>query len=295
MYQKEKIVHRRKRIIRTKVNRSVGDNAFVFFLLTLLALFTALPLYLSIINSLKPLNELWIFPPRFYVMNITFANFRDLFSIMEDSTVPFARYIFNTMFTTVVGTFGCVIIGSMCAYPMAKHRYPGSRFFFRLVWLSLMFSPAVMTIPTYLIVSRLNLIDNYASIILPAFGGTLSVYLMKQFIEQIPDAILEAARIDGASEYRIFWSIVMPSVKSAWLTVVLFTVQSLWTTTGTTYIYTESKKPLSYALNQIITSGVARAGVAAAASVLMMSVPICVFIFTQSNVIETMASSGVKE
>ncbi|MBQ7726790.1 MAG: carbohydrate ABC transporter permease [Clostridia bacterium] len=295
MYQKEKPVRRHKRIFRTKVNRSVGDNAFVFFLLTLLALFTALPLYLSIINSLKPLNELWIFPPRFYVMNPTFTNFRDLFSIMEDSTIPFVRYVFNTVFTTAVGTLGCVFIGSMCAYPMAKHRYPGSRLFFRLVWLSLMFSPAVMTIPTYLIVSKLNLIDSYASIILPAFGGTLSVYLMKQFIEQIPDAILEAARIDGASEYRIFFSVVMPSVKSAWLTVVLFTVQSLWTASGTTYIYTESKKPLSYALHQIITSGVARAGVAAAASVLMMSVPICVFIFTQSNVIETMASSGVKE
>lgn len=295
MYQKEKKVRVKKHIFRTKVNRSVGDNAFVFFMLTLLALFTALPLYLSVVNSLKPLNELWIFPPKFYVMNPTLTNFKDLFSVMEDSTIPFVRYIFNTVLTTLVGTIGCVVIGSMCAYPMAKHRYPGGKAFFKLVWMSLMFSTAVTSIPTYLIISKMNLIDSYASIIIPAWGGTLSVYLMKQFIEQIPDAILEAARIDGASEYVIFWRIIMPSVKSAWLTVVLFTVQNLWNASGSTYIYTESKKSLSYALSQITTSGVARAGVASAASVLMMSVPILVFIVTQSNVIETMASSGIKE
>ena len=294
MYRKEKKIVR-KRIFRTKINRSVGDNVFEFSLLIILAIITALPLYLVIVNSLKPLNELWVFPPRFYVINPTLSNFRYLFSVMEDSKIPFTRYIFNTTFVTGVGTAGCVLFGSMCAYPMAKHKYPGSKFFFKLVWLSLMFSPAVTTIPTYLIVSKLNMVDSYAALILPAWGGTLSVYLMKQFIEQIPDAILEAARIDGASEYRIFWKLVMPTVRPAWLTVVLFTVQSLWSSTGTSYIYSESRKTLSYALNQILTSGVARAGVAAAASVLMMSVPICVFMFTQSSVIETMTSSGVKE
>ena len=184
---------------------------------------------------------------------------------------------------------------AMCAYPLAKHNYPGSKFFFKLIFLSLMFTPAVISIPTYLIVSKLNLIDSYAAIIIPSIGGTLSVYLMKQFIEQIHDAMLEAARIDGASEYRIFWSIVMPSVKPAWMTVIVFAVQGLWAVGGNAYIYTEELKTLNYALSQIISAGIARVGVAAAVAVFMMSVPIIVFIITQSNVIETMSKSGVKE
>jgi ABC-type glycerol-3-phosphate transport system permease component len=278
-----------------KINRSLSGNIFIFTLLAILGAFTALPLYLSIINSFKPLNELWVFPPAFYVLSPTIKNFIDLFTMMNNSVVPFSRYLFNTLFITFTGTLGQVVISSLCAYALAKHKYPYSNIIFKIIVLSLMFSPAVTAIPNYISMAALGWIDTYLAIIIPIFGSTLGLYLMKQFIEQMPDSILEAARIDGASEWSTFWKIVMPTVKPAWLTLVIFAVQNLWSMGPSTLIYSENLKTLNYALGQIISGGIARSGVATAIVVLMMSVPITVFVFTQSQVIETMSSSGIKE
>ena len=278
-----------------RVNRSVSGNILIFSVLLVFGAFTALPMYLIVINSLKPLNELLVFPPKFYVITPTAKNFADIWTIMSSSAVPFSKYIFNSFFITAVGTAGQILIGSMCAYPLAKHKFPGHALYFKIIYLSLMFSPAVTAIPSYLIVARLGWIDSYWAIIIPTFGSTMGVYLMKQFMEQIYDSILEAARIDGANEYRIFWSVVMPQVKAAWLTLMVFAVQGLWSTGASPFIYSEKLKTLNYALGQIVTVGIARAGVAAAVMVVMMAVPVTVFLITQSNVMETMASSGVKE
>ena len=184
----------------------------------------------------------------------------------------------------------------MCAYPLAMYRFPGSNAFFTLVRTSLMFSGAVTAIPGFIVVSRLHLLDTYAAVILPAVGGTLGLFLMKQFMEQtVHPAVLESASMDGANEYCKFVHIVMPMVKPAWLTLMIFSVQSLWNTGSTPYIYSEQRKTLSYAMSQISAAGVARAGVGAAVSVLMMLMPLLVFIVTQSNIIETMSSSGMKD
>lgn len=295
MYEKVKEKKIRKKKIHTKLNRSIAGNFAVFFFLFFFGVFTALPLYLTVINSFKPLNELWIFPPKFYVISPTLKNYTDLFTLMNNSVTPFSRYIFNTLFITVIGTAGQIIIGSMCAYPLAKHKFPGNKLYFRILFLSLMFSGSVTGIPNYLIMAKLGWINTYWPILVPAMGGTLGVYLMKQFIEQLPDAILESARIDGASEYKILWSIVMPNAKGAWLTVMVFAVQGLWSMGASPFIYSENLKTLNYALGQIMSAGIARAGVGAAVAVVMMLVPIVTFLITQSNVLETMSSSGVKE
>lgn len=295
MYEKIKERKIKNKLIHKRVNRSISGNLLIFLALALLGIFTALPLFLALINSIKPLNELWIFPPRFYVSNPTFKNYTDLFTMMSNSTVPFSRYIFNTVTITFVGTAGQVVFASMCAYPLAKHKFPGSKIYFEIIFLSLMFSPAVTAIPNYLTMAKFGWIDTYWAIIIPIFGSTLGVYLMKQFMEQINDSILESAKIDGASEWKMFWNIVMPQVKPAWLTLIVFSVQSLWNIGATNMIYSENLKTLNYALGQIVAAGIARAGVATAIVVVMMIIPLGVFIVTQSNVIETMASSGVKE
>jgi len=222
-------------------------------------------------------------------------NFFDLFNLMADSWVPFTRYVFNTLFITAIGTVGHVILASAAAYPLAKHKFPGSKVLFTIVVLSLMFSPHVTAVPNYVIMSWLGWIDSYAAIIVPAIAASLGLYLMKQFMEQIPDALLEAAKIDGASEYRIFWQIVMPLVKPAWLTLIILLFQSLWGTDGGTFIYSEELKTMNYALSQILAGGIVRAGPGAFVALLMMSVPIAIFVTSQSNIIETMASSGMKE
>lgn len=280
---------------RNRVNRSTGGDIGIFVILFIFGFLMVLPMYYAIITSLKPLDELWIFPPRFWVAKPTLKNFADLFSNLSNSWVPFSRYIFNTVFISVVGTFGHVIIASMAAYALSKKRFYGSQTIFKVIVTSLMFSGST-AIPTFIIMSKLGLIDTYWSIILPAFSSTLGLYLMKQHMESmVKDTIIEAAKIDGAGEMRIFWTIVMPMVKPAWLTLIVFSFQGLWNSTGATYIYTEQLKTLNYAISQIISAGISRAGAGAASVVFMMILPIAVFMFSQSNIVETMSSSGIKE
>ena len=278
------------------LNRSPGGNIAILFFLALVGVFMALPLVYSVSSALKPLDELWMYPPRFFVHNPTFKNFRDLFDLMGDNWVPFSRYVFNTFFVSVVGTFGHVILSSLCAYALAKHNFPGRNFLFQMVVLSLMFSAVVTQVPSFLIMSKMKLINTFGAYILPAFCSSLGLYLMKQFIEtSIPDSLLEAARIDGAGEGRIFWRVVMPLVKPAWLTLIIFSFQGLWNTSATVLIQREELKTLNNALSQIVSGGIARTGTAAAAAVIMMVVPILVFVISQGSIVETVATSGMKD
>lgn len=278
------------------INRSRTGTIGLFLVIVVFAIVMALPLILVLGNSLKPINELWEFPPRLIPREPTLKNYSDMFTIMSSSLVPFTRYIFNTVLITVVGTAGNIIFSSMCAFQLAKMKFPGRDIIFKIIVLTLMFNATVTAIPNYLIMSELGWIDTYKSLIIPVFGSTLGLYLMKQFMEQnVPDALIEAARIDGASMWQIFWHIVMPCVKPGWLTLILLSVQSLWNMGSTSYIFSDELKTLGYALGQITAAGVARAGVGAAVTVVMMSVPVIIFIFCQSNILETMSTSGIKE
>jgi ABC-type glycerol-3-phosphate transport system permease component len=286
----------KQRKINTKrLNRSLGGDIFSITILALFGSFMVLPMIYAISNAFKPLDELFMFPPRFFVRNPTLDNFRDLFLLMAQSWVPFSRYIFNTLFITAAGTAGHVVVASMAAYALEKHKFPGSKIFFSIVVTSLMFSTVVTAIPNYLVMAKLKWLDTYLALIVPAFGYSLGLFLMKQFMETVPDSLLESARMDGASEFRTFWTIAMPCVKPAWLTLVIFSFQILWGNTGSTFIYSEELKTLPYALNQILLGGFARAGVGAAVVLLMMIVPVVLFMVTQSSIIQTMAKSGIKD
>lgn len=279
-----------------RLNRSAGGDLLIALFLFTFGAFMALPMVYAICTSLKPSDELWVYPPRFFVENPTLKNFKDLFRILDDSTVPFSRYIFNTVFVSVVGTFGHVVFSSMCAYALCKLHFTGKNVIFNLVVLSLMFNTTVTQIPNFIIMSKIGWIDSLAALVVPAFGSSLGLYLMKQFIDQmVPDGVLEAARIDGANEFRTFFGIVMPMVRPAWLTLIIFSFQGLWNMGDTSYIYREDLKPLNYALHQILSGGVTRVGASAAATVLMMIIPILLFVFTQSQIVETLATSGMKD
>jgi len=278
-----------------RLNRSYGGDAFIVTILTIFGVFFAYPLVYTINNAFKPLNELFLFPPRLFVRMPTMNNFQDLFIIMSKSWVPFSRYIFNTVFITVVGTAGLIVVASMGAFVVSKYKFPGSTIFFKGVIITLMFSTYVTAIPNYLIMAKLNWVDTYMSVIVPAFAMPMGFFLLKQFIDTIPDTLLEAAKVDGAKEFRIFIYIVLPMIKPAWLTVMIFSVQSLWNMRASNIIYSEELKTLPFALSQIATGGIARAGVGAAVGLFIMIVPLLMFIFAQSNVLQTMASSGIKE
>ena len=278
------------------LNRSAGGDAGITFMLTLLGLIMFLPMYYVVIQSLKPLDELFMFPPRFYVISPTLDNFVDLFSLMGDSWVPFSRYIFNTVFITIMGTCGNLVFASMAAYSLAKLRFPGRKAIFQLIVTSLMFHSTVNQVTHFIILSSFGWIDTYLSIIVPSMATTMGLYLMKQFMEtSVPDTVLESARLDGASEFRTFLIIAMPMVKPAWLTLMIECFKSLWNSGSSIYIHSEELKTFNYAINQIVSGGIARSGAGAAAIVIMMIVPITVFVLNQSQIIETMGSSGMKD
>ncbi|MBQ9779682.1 MAG: carbohydrate ABC transporter permease [Clostridia bacterium] len=276
--------------------RSAGGDAGISVILIILGIFMFLPMYYVVIQSLKPLDELWMYPPRFYVMSPTFKNYRDLFTLMNISWVPFSRYIFNTVLTSIAGTFGHLLLASMAAYALAKIKFPGRNGMFQMVQLSLMFNATVTAITQFILMSALGWLDSYLAIIVPAWCSSLGLYLMKQFMDtNVNDSVLESARLDGAGEFKTFWVIAMPMVKPAWLTLIIYSFQGLWNAGASMYIYSEQYKSFNYAIGQILAGGIKRQGAAGAAQVIMMLVPISVFVISQSNIIETMGSSGMKD
>ena len=285
---------KKKKYRKVRLSRSTGGDIFLFTILLLFGLFSAYPLVFTITNSLKGLDEIFVFPPRLFPRNITFSNFIDLFNLIGNTQIPISRYFMNTIIITFAGTVGHVFLASLCAYPLAKHHFPGRNLINQLVVYSLMFSVAVTTIPRYMIISWLGLIDSQLAIIIPAWGFTLGLFLMRQFMVTVPNELLEASKIDGASEYQVFFWVVMPLVKPAWLTLIILLFQQLWGTDGGSYIFTENLKPLSYALRQIVAGGIARTGTAAAVTVIMLIIPLSVFIINQTKMLDTMAHSGLK-
>ena len=278
-----------------KLSRSLGGTAAIAVFLIIVGVFMALPIVYSLVQSIKPLEEIFAYPPKFFVKNPTFDNYIQVYQLCQNLWVPLSRYVFNSLFISVFGTFVYVIIASAAAFPLSKHKFPGKALISAVIVWALLFRPEVTGVAQYMIISGLGMIDTYWSMLLPPLAGTFGVFRMMQFMETaIPESVLEAARIDGAGEYRIFYQIAMPSVKPAWLTLVIFTFQSFWNVTGVSYIYNESLKTLPSVLSNISSGGLARTGATSAVAVILLVPPIIIFIISQSSMTETMAHTGLK-
>ena len=284
------------KLLRTeRVNRSFMGNIGVFVVLVLVAAFMFLPMWFSIVTAFKPPEEIFLFPPRLYVENPTLNNFSQLSLVFANSWVPFSRYLFNSVFITIVKTLFSVFVGAMAAYPFAKHRFPGKELFWSIIMVALLYQGDVTSLPLYIIQTELGLINTIWALILPAIASPMYMFLMKQFMGQIPDSLLEAAKIDGAGEFVIFTRIVMPNIKPAWLTVLVLTFQGAWAAGSNGLVFDEELKLLPSALGQIGAAGISRQGASAAAALLMLVPPVLAFIVTQSNMLQTMAHSGIKD
>ena len=274
--------------------RSRLGDSFAFLFMVFMSVLMMAPLVYSIINSFKPLDELFAFPPRFFVIRPTTENYTVLFKLVSNMWVPFSRYLFNSVFITILVTVGNVIIASMAAYPLAKYDLR-LKWLFDLVVLTLLFNGTVLALPQYVIMAKLHMINTLLVYIIPNLAAPLGLFLMKQFMERVPTALIESAKIDGAKQFQIFFRIVMPQVKPAWMTLTLFTFQSVWAQQPLNMVFNENLKLLNMAFTNVIAAGISRMGPSMAAAVVLMLPPIVVFLFTQSNVIETMSASGIKE
>ena len=185
-----------------KSQRSFWGNVILGLFLLVMALAFFFPVVYMVSQSLKPMNELFVFPPKIFVTNPTFDNYRDFANVLANTVVPMSRSLFNSLFVVVIGSVGHIVLASLCAYPLAKYKFPGSKFFNQIIVYSLMFNSAVTMIPNFLTIAGLGMLDTQWAIIIPGFASTLGLYLMKNFMEQIPDSLMEAAQIDGAG-YQI--------------------------------------------------------------------------------------------
>lgn len=277
-----------------RYTRSRMGNFFYFAFLTVFGMFSVLPLFYSVVTSFKPIDELLVFPPKFYVQRPTFANYLDIPALLSNLDVPLSRYIFNSLFVCVISTALNVIISAMAAFVLSKGTIKGRKVIFWIVQVALLFNAYTLQIPQYVVISKLHIVDTYWAYILPSLASTMGVFLMKQYMEgYIPYELIESAKIDGAGFQRIFWSIIMPIVKPAWLTLVLFAFQGIWATSPQT-IFTEKLKSLPMIMSQITAGGIARQGSTMAVSVILMIPPILVYMISQSNVMQTMSSAGIK-
>ncbi len=279
-----------------RYTRSKAGNVLYFGILILAGVFSVLPMIYCIITSFKPLDELLIFPPRFFISRPTLENYLALPSLLSNIQVSLGRYFFNSLFVTVIGTALHIIAASLAAFAFSKSKNRFLAVSFWIIQIMMLYNGVTLGVPQYFIFSKMKILDSYWVYILPAIPSTMGCFLMKQFIDvSIPDALLEAARIDGAGTVRIYWSIVLPNLKAALMTLLLFSFQSMWALVPSGTIFSEELKTLPQAVSSIAAGGIARSGSAMAVTVLLMLPPMIVFVLTQSNVVETMSNSGIKE
>ncbi|MCI6560019.1 MAG: carbohydrate ABC transporter permease [Ruminococcus sp.] len=278
-----------------QAGKKYGGTVCIFIFLAVLGAFMVFPIYIAVVMSIKPVEELFIFPPKLYAVQPTLENFRDMFLLLRNGQVPFSRYAANSVLVTVSIT-GCqCIFSSMAAFVLAKCCFPGQKLINSLIVTALLYQSSVIYIMQYIVLAKLHLIDTPAALIFPSIASPMGLFLMRQAISQMPDEIIEAAKADGAGIFRICWQIVIPNQKPALMTLIIFAFQSAWSLQSGSFVFSEELKTLPTVVQQAAASGLARAGAAMAAAVFMLIPPAVVFIIAQKNVIRTMAHSGIKQ
>ena len=277
------------------VGNRTGGTIAIFLFLLVLGVFMALPIYLAVMMSIKPVHELFVFPPKFYVIDPTLDNFREMFRVLSNMWTPFSRYVFNSVFVTLCVTIAQCVFASMGAFVLAKCHIVGGELLNKIIVVSLLYQSNVIYIMQYIVMAKLHMINTYWALILPSVASPMCLFLMRQSMETVPNEIIESAKVDGADMFTICWKIVMPNQKPALMTMIIFAFQGAWNIQGGTLVYQESLKTLPTVVQQAANAGLSRAGVAMAAAVLMLVPPIIIFMLAQKHVIETMAHSGIKD
>ncbi|WP_426445538.1 carbohydrate ABC transporter permease [Paenibacillus sp. S-38] len=284
---------------RSRLNRMDGFQWVLTILLTVLAVFMLMPIVYIFNHALKPYHELFVYPPNLLVREATLQNFSELFLVAANSTVPISRYLFNSVIITGASVVLVTVVSALCAYPISKHKFPGHKLVFAAILLTLMFAPEVVQIPRYLVVSYLGIMNTYLGHILPLLAMPVGVFLLKQFIDQIPNDLLEAARMDGAGEFTVFLRVVIPVCMPAVATVAILTFQSSWGNieTSSLFMQDDEMKNFPFFLSTLTSNQanlVARQGAAAAAALILFVPSLIIFLLLQGKVIATMAHSGIK-
>jgi ABC-type glycerol-3-phosphate transport system permease component len=284
----------------TKINPLTFHKSQIKFLVVILpvAFFMILPIIYIFSHAFKPLDELFLFPPRFLVTRPTFDNFSDLFQVASQTGIPLSRYLFNSLVITSLVVVLSIFVSSLSGYALSKLKFKLKKPLLAINNIALMFVGVSVMIPRYLIIESLGLIDSFWVHILPGLAVPVGLFLIKQFIDQIPDELIEAAKIDGANHFQIYLKIIMPLIKPAIATIAIISFQSVWNNAESSVIYInrETLKTFAFYMSTLTssTNAIAGQGMAAAAALIMFLPNLVIFIFLQNQVMNTMAHSGIK-
>lgn len=263
-----------------------------------LAIFMGLPIVYIFNHAFKPIDELFAFPPRFFVEKPTWQNFRNLFESTSLGATPMSRYLFNSIVVSLVVVVLTIIVATMAGYVLSKKQFRMKKALTEINTIALMFVATAVAIPRYFVIEQLGLIDTFWVHILPALAMPVGLFLIKQFIDQIPDEMLEAAIMDGANDFQIYIRVILPMIKPAIATVAILAFQATWNNVeiSDVFINNESLRTFAFYMSTLATKGnaVAGQGVSAAASLIMFIPNLVIFIFLQKQVMDTMAHSGIK-
>ncbi|MBQ8138589.1 MAG: carbohydrate ABC transporter permease [Lachnospiraceae bacterium] len=272
----------------------------IYLLVLPMVLLCGLPIIFIIFHAFKPMEELFAFPPKFITLHPTLDNFVKLVKASRSGSIPLSKYFFNSIFVTVAVVFGSLLFSTMAAYALSKIKFKGAKIMMQINQIALMFVSVAVMIPRYLVVNKLGMIDTYWAEILPLLALPVGLFLIKQFVDQVPDSLIEAAYMDGAKEWQIYLKVILPLIKPAIATAAILVFQQVWNNLETSnyYVNDDSIKSLAFYMNTLTstttTNTVAGQGIAAAASLIMFLPNLILFIILQKNVMNTMAHSGIK-
>lgn len=272
----------------------------IFLCVLPMLLLCGLPIIFIIFHAFKPMEELFAFPPKFITVHPTLDNFSKLFKASRSAGIPLSKYVFNSIFITVSVVFGSLLFSTMAAYALSKLKFKGRNMMMQINQIALMFVSCAVMIPRYLVVNKLHMIDTYWAEILPLIALPVGLFLIKQFVDQVPDSLIEAAHMDGATEWKIYFKIILPMIKPAIATAAILVFQQVWTNLETSnyYINDDSLKSLAFYMSTLTstttTNTVAGQGISAAASLIMFLPNLILFCILQKSVMNTMAHSGIK-
>lgn len=275
----------------------IGQLKIILIVLPLV-IFMGMPIIFIINHAFKPMEELFAFPPTFFVRNPTFENFNKLFKFSDSSGIPLSRYLFNSIIVTVITVFLALLLTTLSAFALAKIKFKGRNMLAQINQIAIMFVSTAVLIPRYIVICQLGLIDNLFAHVLPLVAMPVALFLVKQFVEQVPDSLLEAAYMDGATDLDVYLKVILPMIKPAIATASILVFQQVWTNmeTSSYFFSDDSMKTLTFYMNTLVNvnNTVAGQGMSAAASLLMFVPNLVLFIVLQNKVMNTMANSGIK-
>lgn len=264
-----------------------------------IAIVMALPILYIVMTAFKPASELFAYPPRFFVRNPTLDNFMNLFQVALDTSVPASRYLVNSILVTLIVVVATILMTAATAFVLSKKRFRGKNLLLEINNTALMFVPIAVAIPRYFIIIFFGLKNSFWANVIPLLAMPVGLFLVKQFVDQLPNALVEAAVIDGANDFTILFKIVIPLIRPALATIAILAFQSAWTATEASVQYIESNNLKTFAyyvstLSNATGNTVAGQGIAAAGALLVFLPSLILFIIMQSKVMDTMVHSGIK-